>query len=135
MCVCVCGGGDLCSLSSPRKGISGINCSPLYQHPKGPWGTARGFQHLPLCCREGQPLPRAACGGVGVAHRVRMVVPLPRVISSKEGTHRQARKRVEPPPSRDWRSMGSQGTDPNEMGDSRRGGKTLARHQGTEEKP
>lgn len=55
--------GDLHPPPSPKKGIPGINHGPLRQ----PVGTARGFQHLPLCRREGAARLQSHWGGAGAA--------------------------------------------------------------------
>lgn len=87
--------GDLHPPPSPKKGIPGVNHGPLCQ----PVGTARGFQHLPLCRRERAARLQSHWGGRGC--RVRMAVPLPGVISSKEGTGRQVQEGTKLPPNRD----------------------------------
>lgn len=50
-----------------------------------------------------------------------MVVPLPGVISSKKNTHSQVQQGTKPPPSTDWRFMGSLGPFPNGLGGCRQG--------------
>lgn len=65
-----------------------MDCGPPHQPRKGPWGTAGGFQHCPLCRREGTAGSQSRRGGAGGA--ARRGWPCPARCDQQQRGHTQA---------------------------------------------